>query len=109
MSQMRPDHQHIVGTDGCRAPGLCTTMNGTMFTNHIAVSDFDPGRRVTIKSEVLRQSSDDSAIANQVSSSDPNLSSQNAMRLDFVIRPYDYRPFNYHIGANLRPWPKFGT
>src|SRR3982074_1312551 len=109
MSQMRPHHQHVGRTDDGGAPGFRTAMNRTMLPDDVAIPWCLSRRRTAVTRELVRSCADDTSIADEVSGSDPTLSSHDCVGLNLIIRANDYWALDYHIGSNLCPRPNFGT
>src|SRR5438094_6446143 len=82
VSDMRVDHQKIFIPDLGRAVCRCSTMNGRLLADDVAFADFHSTSRGRRKTNVLRFTSDDCAVADSIASAD------------------GYFPFNHDIGAD---------
>jgi hypothetical protein len=107
VADVRPRHQEVVISDFRDATVGAATMNRTVFTNHVVVSDLDLRFSVRRERKILRRGANDRAVPNEIAGADRDISLNDNVRLhDCVIaddcsRP-DYREWtDLDIGSDL--------
>jgi hypothetical protein len=103
------DHEEIPIAENCRASFRRAAMDGAMLTNHVGIADLNSTFGLRLEGEILRCTSDDRAVSDEITGAHLYLSLNHHVRLDYALVPDNrLRPDNrkwadLDLGAELGP------